>query len=595
MAWKHAGTGCGRQRFGLAAMIVVAACAAGVAPASAVTKPPRAAALHPQLREELAKRPTGSISLFVRGTSVTRVREAGRRHGFEALGMWTTIDTVMLRGSRREIGRLRRERGIRFIEANRPLVPLLDTATQASRVASLPSYSDAIGRRITGIGVSAAIVDTGVDGTHPFLNSDGQSAVVRNIKVACLGVSLPSDLCYVDAGITNDTDTLSSGGHGTHVAGIVAGRPVTTLTGRVLRGAAPGASLVSISGGEVISMALSLSAQQWVLQHHSAPCGPSVDAKRCPPIRVVNHSWGPVGGGGFVEGAAEVQIQRELVQAGIVTVWAAGNDGGDGSDIVTNPPGQDPTGGILMVANYDDANSGTRDGNVSKSSSRGQQGEPASYPDVSAPGTAITSSCRAWLAICSASESGPGGADLLTFGTISGTSMATPHITGVVASLFQAEPLATPAQVERAIIESAYRYTDGMAYETDPRGGRTSPDKGHGLVDAPAALVRLREIRGSAAPVTATAPVPGTTPAASSTPAPDTGAPASQAPDSTPGRPADCADVAKAKRALATAKRALARARTQRARARAKRLIARRKAALRKASRGCSRMRWSRA
>ena len=48
-----------------------------------------------------------------------------------------------------------------------------------------------------------------------------------------------------------DTDTLSGGGHGTHVNGIVAGRPTTLTDGSRLQGAAPGAKLVSISTGAV--------------------------------------------------------------------------------------------------------------------------------------------------------------------------------------------------------------------------------------------------------------------------------------------------------------------------------------------------------
>ncbi len=56
-------------------------------------------------------------------------------------------------------------------------------------------------------------------------------------------------------------------------------------------------------------------------------------------------------------------------------MWAAGNDGGDGTESLTNPPGQDPTGGILSVASYNDLETGTRDGEVSEFSSRGQAGD----------------------------------------------------------------------------------------------------------------------------------------------------------------------------------------------------------------------------
>jgi serine protease AprX len=173
----------------------------------------------------------------------------------------------------------------------------------------------------------------------------------------------------------------------------------------------------------------------------------------------------------------------------VVTVWAAGNDGGDGSVSLTNPPGQDPTGGILSVASYYDQDTGTREGTVSDYSSRGLRSDTSTWPDISAPGENITSSCRLYLAICSTGldpRNGPGALDIGTFNTISGTSMAAPHIAGIVAQLFQADPTATPAEIEAALKTSAHKYTDGAAYV-----GGTSYDKGYGLVDVVAAVAAL--------------------------------------------------------------------------------------------------------
>jgi serine protease AprX len=71
--------------------------------------------------------------------------------------------------------------------------------------------------------------------------------------------------------------------------------------------------------------------------------------------------------------------------------------------------------------------------------------------------------------------------------------MATPHISGIVAQLFQANPSATPAQVEAAIKATAYKFANGAPYVTDPSGnGTTSFDKGHGLVDVVAAVAAIR-------------------------------------------------------------------------------------------------------
>lgn len=182
---------------------------------------------------------------------------------------------------------------------------------------------------------------------------------------------------------------------------------------------------------------------------------------------MTNNSYGPIGGGTFDPQSATVKLQRALAAEGVVTVWAAGNDGGDGSASLTNPPGQDPTGGILSVASYFDQNTGTRDGTVSTYSSRGQASDPSTWPDLSAPGEDIESSCRPYLLICSTGlqpNNGPGLLDIGTFNTISGTSMAAPHIAGIVAQLFQAAPTASPAAVEAALKSTTYPYANGAAY-----------------------------------------------------------------------------------------------------------------------------------
>jgi serine protease AprX len=174
-------------------------------------------------------------------------------------------------------------------------------------------------------------------------------------------------------------------------------------------------------------------------------------------------------------------------------VWANGNDGGDGSANLSNPPGQDPTPGVISVASFNDRGTGTRDGTVSSFSSRGLASAPASWPDISAPGENVLSSCRLYLLICAQglqSKNGPDPLDVATYNVISGTSMAAPQITGIVAQLFQVAPGATPGQIENAIKATAYKYVNGASYVSV--GSYTSSfDKGAGLVDVVAAATSL--------------------------------------------------------------------------------------------------------
>ncbi|MCW3817847.1 S8 family serine peptidase [Micromonospora sp. DR5-3] len=437
---------------------------------------------------------SGTIPVFVHGTSIGAARQAAADTGLTLITTWNKIGVAVARGTAEQIAAVRGHAGVTYVEGDQPLRPYLSTSNVATRgEQARAELRDGQGRPVDGRGVSAAIIDTGVDGTHPFFrNADGSSAVKLNLKNICgpltdlgLPLPLPNDSCFLDLTAANDTDTLSAGGHGTHVAGIVAGRDTTLTDGTRLHGAAPGATLISLSVGAGLSIFGADSALNWVLEHHLNPCA------GCPPIKVSNNSYGPGGGGVFDSNSATTKLQRALAAEGVVTVWAAGNDGPDNS--ATNPPGQDPTPGIIMVASYDDQGTGTRDGSVSTFSSRGAAGRPETYPDVAAPGSNITSACRTYLLICSTGldpRNGPGPLDLGTFNTISGTSMATPHIVGIVTQLFQVAPNATPAQVEDALKATAYKFTDGAAYQTvGPY--TTAVDKGTGLVDAYASAVRL--------------------------------------------------------------------------------------------------------
>ncbi len=410
--------------------------------------------------------------------------------------------------------RLSRSTAIEYLEANRRLSYSTDsshTATQGQQVldgaVTLPD-----GTRIDGRGVGVAVVDSGVDGTHPDLHD----RMGGNVKMVC---SAPVPVGFgPTGGFTEclgpktavslpDTDTTSAGGHGTHVAGTIAGTGAASEA--KYHGAAPGATLYGVSSGEALLVENALDGLAWVLANHD---------KVTPAIKVVNNSWGS--GHAKYEPAtspfykATWKLQEALVAAGVTVVFAAGNGGGNGSVARTSAQCVNPTPGIICVANFDDHDRGTRDGVIAPSSSRGASSDPATWPDLSAPGTNIVATCRLTLPVCNA-HLGMVLDPPNTYSRLSGTSMAAPHVAGIAAQLLQANPALAPAQVEDVLEDTAYKFTFGSAYGVlaDPFNGDDSSsfDKGHGLVDVIAALQAVLGIT----------PEPDPTPTETTSPTPE--------------------------------------------------------------------------
>lgn len=435
------------------------------------------------------------VPVMVHGTTVAAATDAVEAAGMRLVTTFDKIGVAVATGTRDQIDAVRSEPGVTYVEGNQPIETSQETSNLATRGAEAhTTLTGADSLPLGGAGVSVAVIDTGVDPNHPYLtNADKSSAVVGNYKVVCK-LLIGEDCKVVKAPARLDTDLLALGGHGTHVSGIVAGRPTKLTDGDRLQGAAPKANIVSLSAGLALFVVGADAALNWVLENHEHPCGPDVPAAQCPPIKVINNSYGPSSLSEFDPDAAMVKLQRALAAEGVMTVWSNGNGGGDGSENLSSPTGQDQTPGIVSVASYFDNGQGTRDGQVSEFSSRGLAGDLSTYPDISAPGEDITSSCRLYHVVCLTgldARHGPRLLDLGTFNTLSGTSMAAPHISGIIAQLFQADPTATPAEVERALKLTAHPYAHGAPYEPDPNGGQTSYDKGHGLVDVVAAYEYL--------------------------------------------------------------------------------------------------------
>jgi serine protease AprX len=515
--------------------LVAAAAAAlaliGLAPIASQALAAPKARVAPDLAASLASaKPTDRLLVFVHG-STSSVANAGLRSaGLTKLGELQSIGVPVAVGTAAQVRSLTSKSGITFVEQDRALTPALETSRTAIRADEAITETFPEGGPFDGTGETIAIVDGGVDGTHPMFvdPATGTSKVVRNLKVACFnnvpGLTFEASLgqdpktCpgsytgngednepfILDMTAVNDTDTVAAGGHGTHVAGIAGGVAVTTTDGHHLSGIAPGARIVGVTMGASLTIYGADAALDWVARHHDDPCGDG----SCPPITVVNNSYGN-GGANDPESATSL-IQQRLIAAGVTMVWANGNgdvtgDGGNGSDNRSGSDAQLQVPGVIAVANYDDAGTGTRDGALDPSSSRGMRGALETYPDISAPGANITSACRPYLTICD----GALNADP-NYGTISGTSMAAPHVTGAIAVLQQAALVKlgrhlTPAEVEDLLEDTAHKLDFGGAYESDPTnaGETTSFDKGHGLMDVTRALETIMAAPFSTPPTSA--------------------------------------------------------------------------------------------
>ena len=460
--------------------------------------------------QELA--PDTKFGAFVHfsGGSTAEQTALLQARGLTVTNTFPSVDVVFAVGTVRRLSALREVPGVVYLEADRKLVYLGNTAPIATRVRAVQAdpatYKDAEGNVLDGRGIGVAIIDSGIDATHPDLTA----RVARNFKVVCStpllrnGVDDPDQclgpMVFPEGNPYNDT----TGGHGTHVAGIVAGDG-TASSGKY-RGVAYGASLFGYSVGETISVLYNVGALNHIVENYDT---------LVPRIRAVNNSYGETGGAAFDPNSVATKVTNRLVSMGVSVVYAAGNDGGNGTADRTSSYSKNPTPGVISAANYNDQNTGTRDGVLNSSSSRGKAGADETYPDLSAPGTSITATCRPTMPVCA---TGPTTDFFPNYANLTGTSMATPHIAGAAALVYQAYPGITPAEIEDVFQDTAYKYTNGAPYEADAQNAdaTTSYDKGAGLLDLQAAL---NDLAGGGGTDPSPTPSVSATPSASPAPA----------------------------------------------------------------------------
>ena len=209
-------------------------------------------------------------------------------------------------------------------------IELLDTAS-----------SDAMGSAalraagFTGSGVTVGVVDSGCDASHPDLGDH----VVHNVKLySAEYANVPPDASNRIV-VANETgpyqNTDLGGGHGTHVAGIVAADSTTDPAGGRF-GVAPDASLVCYSIGEILFTTAVVTAYDHML-----------DQPDLWGIDVVNNSWGN-SYRQFDPRDPVAVVTKAVADQGVVVVFAAGNSGSENAEMSLNPFSQSPW--VISVA-----------------------------------------------------------------------------------------------------------------------------------------------------------------------------------------------------------------------------------------------------
>jgi serine protease AprX len=330
------------------------------------------------------------------------------------------------------------------------------TVTGAERVRSDANFRAQNGQMpVSGKGdFSVLIIDSGIDATHSDLKLG--TKVVQNVQVLADTETVEGFTPVV--ALENVPNTDQSVGHGTHCAGIVGGTG-TVSAGRYA-GVAPGSKLIGAGLGAGLFVINALGAWEWGLANQDVYG-----------IRVVSNSYGS-----FADfdpdNPINIASRAAVIDRGMVVVFAGANSGPTKGSY--NKYAKAPW--VIGVA------AGTKEGGLAGFSSRGLPAEERladndplndnDAPTITAPGTGrefesnAAKFTAAYVSTRSTSNVTANGLDsdaelepqYAPFYTqISGTSMATPYVAGVVALLLDANPNLTPDQVKRIITETATR------------------------------------------------------------------------------------------------------------------------------------------
>ncbi|HLD06651.1 MAG TPA: S8 family serine peptidase [Candidatus Nanoarchaeia archaeon] len=377
-----------------------------------------------QLLQDHLQQIQGTHDLFAQDASAIIASSLGKPAGAAPLAIThsytETFNGVALDLTSSQAAQIKQLSYVRAVYQDQPV--------QAALQDSVPLIHADILRtlNVNGAGITIAIIDTGIDASHPSLDDMDDDPDTADPKV----------IVFKDL-VSLRTNPYDDHLHGTHVADIAAG----TGGGTDYIGVAPGAHLVGVKVLDEFGSGYEsdiIAGIEWVAQN-----------KDRYNIRVASMSLG-----GF--GAPDSPMSRAAdlaVADGITMVVAAGNSGPSGPPWCRTP--LDPLGNAYSICApgnaYNVITVGAVDNNgaIARFSSRGPTTDGRLKPDLVAPGVricaALSGDVEPFLT-CDPQEERI---------SISGTSMATPHVSGLAALLLQQNPILTPQQVKTLLQETA--------------------------------------------------------------------------------------------------------------------------------------------
>lgn len=414
------------------------------------------------LSEESSGRAIVGFTHDVDSSTIKRLADAGITQAVRI----DTIDAVGVLGPMSTYKKIARWTDVSYVDADSRLSMNNYAAKKDTKVDKVRKGTRPLKSKYTGKGVTVAVVDTGIQ-THPDL----EDRVVANLNFEPgWFMDMINDGKYSDQLVEATGNPVDSYGHGTHVAGIVAGTGAFAEGDADMSGVAPKASLVNVKIADVhqgvtceipcdLGWELNaLVAYEYIIEHRND--------KRYPGgIRIATNSWS------IYEVDSDVEPISLIVDAaakkGMVSVFAAGNDGPDKNTVAKGPNSLES---VITVGAACKSVDSCGKGKIAEFSSRGPQ------VDIAAPGDNVYSAmAQASVLAPIGSHSPPGSpANRAMYVGFSGTSMATPHVAGIVALMLEANPKLKPAAVEKMLIRTA-----------DDRGKRGFDTSfGHGFVNA---------------------------------------------------------------------------------------------------------------